>query len=152
MDILKSLSALLALIVAVSYMVLPEKLHHPSNLILFAAISSCLFSAAVIPSYGDPRRIQCATHQANPTVLIVTATSYNNILCTIQGAWVIFGSMATTAWLSLIIMNLHLHTVWNASWLLTRQWVFHLIGWGLPATLTVIAITTKAIGWNNSNM
>ncbi|GJJ69594.1 hypothetical protein EMPS_01941 [Entomortierella parvispora] len=152
MDILKSLSAFLALVVAVSYMVLPEKLQHPSNLILFAAISSSLFSAAVIPSYGDPRRIQCATHQANPLLPIVTATSYNNALCTFQGAWVIFGSMATTAWLSLVIMNLHLHTVWNAPWFLTRQWVFHAIGWGLPATLTVIAVTTKSIGWNNSNM
>lgn len=151
-DILKGVSAGLALILVISYLVLPDKLQHPSNLILYAALSTCIFSAAVAPSYGDPKRIQCATHQPDPLVAIVTSTSYNNTLCTAQGAWVIFGAISTTAWLSLVIVNLHLHTVWNSNWLARRAWLSHVVGWIVPAAFAAIAVVTKSIGWNNSNM
>ncbi|GJJ68314.1 hypothetical protein EMPS_00660 [Entomortierella parvispora] len=151
-DILKGISAGLALILVISYLLLPDKLQHPSNLILFAAISTCIFSAAVALSYGDPKRVQCATHQPIPTTAIVTSTSYNNNLCLAQGGWLIFGAIATTAWLSLVIVNLHLHTVWNSSWLARRAWLSHTIGWIIPAAFAAIAVVTKSIGWNNSNM
>ena len=151
-DILKGVSAGLALILVISYICLPDKLQHPSNLILFAAISTCIFSAAVAPSYGDPKRTQCATHQPDPHVAIVTSTSYNNNICTAQGAWVIFGAIATTVWLSLVIVNLHLHTVWNSNWLARRAWLSHIVGWIIPAAFAAIAVLTKSIGWNNSSM
>ncbi|KAF9958431.1 hypothetical protein BGZ72_000350 [Mortierella alpina] len=145
-DILKGVSAVLCLILAISYLVLPDKLQHPSNLILFAAIATGIFGAAVAPSYGDPRRVQCAANG------VTTATSYNNTLCTVQGAWLLFGAIATTAWLSIVIVNLHLHTVWNSSWLSRRAWLTHLVGWIIPAAFAAIAVITKSIGWNNSNM
>ncbi|GJJ76703.1 hypothetical protein EMPS_09062 [Entomortierella parvispora] len=145
-DVLKGISSGLALILALSYVVLPDKLQHPSNLILFAAIATAVFDAAVAPSYGNPRRIQCAANG------ITTATSYNNTLCTIQGAWLLFGAIATTAWLSIVIVNLHLHTVWNSNWLSRRSWLSHVIGWIIPAAFAAIAVITKSIGWNNSNM
>ncbi|KAI7820671.1 hypothetical protein BC939DRAFT_228409 [Gamsiella multidivaricata] len=145
-DILKGVSAGLALVLALSYVVLPDKLQHPSNLILFAAIATVLFSAAVAPSYGNPKRIQCAANG------VTTATSYNNTLCTIQGAWLLFGAIATTAWLSIVIVNLHLHTVWNSNWLAKRAWLSHVVGWLIPAAFAAIAVVTKSIGWNNSNM
>ncbi|KAF9897980.1 hypothetical protein BX616_004669, partial [Lobosporangium transversale] len=145
-DILKAVSAGLALVLALSYVVLPDKLQHPSNLILFAALATAIFGAAVAPSFGNPRRIQCAANGVS------TATSYNNNLCTIQGAWLLFGAIATTAWLSIVIVNLHLHTVWNSSWLSKRAWLTHLIGWAVPAAFAAIAVITNSIGWNNSNM
>ncbi|KAF9113055.1 hypothetical protein BGX27_002311 [Mortierella sp. AM989] len=145
-DILKGVSAVLALVLAFSYIVLPGKLQHPSNLILFAALATAIFAAAVAPSYGNPKRIQCAANG------VTTATSYNNNLCTIQGAWLLFGAISTTAWLSIVIVNLHLHTVWNSSWLSLRSWLTHVIGWVIPATFAAIAVVTKSIGWNNSNM
>ncbi|KAI1319837.1 hypothetical protein EDD11_002831 [Mortierella claussenii] len=145
-DVLKGVSAVLALVLAISYVVLPDKLQHPSNLILFAALATALFDAAVALSYGNPKRVQCAANG------ITTATSYNNSLCTIQGAWLLFGAIATTAWLSIVIVNLHLHTVWNSDWLSRKAWLSHTIGWLIPAAFAVIAVVTKSIGWNNSNM
>ncbi|KAK3844833.1 MAG: hypothetical protein J3R72DRAFT_365325, partial [Linnemannia gamsii] len=145
-DVLKGVSAGLALILVISYVVLPDKLQHPSNLILFAAIAACLFSSAVAPSYGNPARVQCAANGISP------ATSYNNKLCEAQGAYLLFGSISTTAWLSLIIINLHLHTVWNSNWLSTRAWLTHVLGWVVPAAFTAIAVVTRSIGWNNSSM
>ncbi|KAG0221055.1 hypothetical protein BGX31_010240 [Mortierella sp. GBA43] len=145
-DVLKGVSAGLALVLAISYIVLPDKLQHPSNLILFAAIATAIFGAAVAPSYGNPRRIQCAANG------VTVASSYNNNLCTIQGAWLLFGAISTTAWLSIVIINLHLHTVWNSSWLSRRAWLAHTIGWLIPAAFAAIAVVTKSIGWNNSNM
>ncbi|KAF9378095.1 hypothetical protein BGX21_002996, partial [Mortierella sp. AD011] len=145
-DIFKGISACLALILVISYLVLPGKLQHPSNLILFAAIATAIFDAAVAPSYGNPRRIQCDANGVTP------ASSYNNNLCTIQGAWLLFGAMATTAWLSIVIINLHLHTVWNSNWLSSRAWLTHLVGWGVPLAFALIAALTHSIGWNNSNM
>ncbi|KAF9132385.1 hypothetical protein BGW39_000254 [Mortierella sp. 14UC] len=145
-DILKGVSAGLALVLVISYIVLPDKLQHPSNLILFAAIAACLFSSAVAPSFGNPARVQCAANGISP------ATSYNNKLCLAQGAYLLFGSISTTAWLSLIIINLHLHTVWNSNWLSTRAWLSHVLGWVVPAAFTSIAVVTKSLGWNNSSM
>lgn len=145
-DVLKGVSAVLALVLAISYLVLPDKLQHPSNLILFAAIATVIFGAAVAPSYGNPRRVQCAANG------VTVASSYNNTLCTIQGAWLLFGAMATTAWLSIVIVNLHLHTVWNSTWLSRKAWLSHMLGWFVPAGFAAIAVVTKSIGWNNSNM
>ncbi|KAG0316304.1 hypothetical protein BGZ99_006954 [Dissophora globulifera] len=145
-DVLKGVSAVLAMILVVSYLVLPDKLQHPSNLILFAAFATAIFSAAVALSYGNPRRVQCAANG------VTTATSYNNTLCTIQGAWLLFGAMSMTAWLSTVIVNLHLHTVWNSSWLSRRTWLSHVVGWLIPIAFAAIAVVTKSIGWNNSNM
>jgi hypothetical protein len=145
-DIFKGISAGLSLILVISYIVLPDKLQHPSNLILFAAIAACLFSSAVAPSYGNPSRVQCATNGVTP------ASSYNNKLCEAQGAYLLFGAISTTAWLSLIIVNLHLHTVWNSNWLSTRTWLAHVLGWIVPAAFAAIAVVTRSIGWNNSSM
>ncbi|KAF9933175.1 hypothetical protein FBU30_006341 [Linnemannia zychae] len=145
-DILKGVSAILSLILVISYLVLPDKLQHPSNLILFASIAAFLFSSAVAPSYGDPTRVQCAANGITP------ANSYNNKLCEGQGAYLLFGAISTTAWLSLIIINLHLHTVWNSNWLSTRSWLTHVLGWIVPAAFTTIAVITRSLGWNNSSM
>ncbi|KAK3819511.1 MAG: hypothetical protein J3Q66DRAFT_280877 [Benniella sp.] len=145
-DVLKGVSAGLAVILAISYVVLPDKLQHPSNLILFAAIATAIFGAAVAPSFGDPRKVQCSANG------VTVASSYNNSLCTIQGAWLLFGAIATVAWLSIVIINLHLHTVWNSNWLSRKAWLMHMVGWLIPAAFAAIAVVTKSIGWNNSNM
>jgi hypothetical protein len=145
-DILKGVSAGLALILVVSYIVLPDKVQYPSNLILFAAIATCLFSSAVAPSFGNASRVQCAANGISP------ATSYNNKLCEAQGAYLLFGAISTSVWLSLIIINLHLHTVWNSNWLSTRAWLTHILGWVVPITFATIAVVTKSLGWNSSSM
>ncbi|KAF8941508.1 hypothetical protein BGZ47_007361 [Haplosporangium gracile] len=145
-DVLKAVSAVLALVLAISYIVLPDKLQHPSNLILFASIATAIFGAAVAPSFGDATRVQCAPNGISP------ATSYNNTLCTIQGAWLLFGAIATTAWLSIVIINLHLHTVWNSNWLSRKAWLSHVIGWIIPAAFAAIAVVTNSLGWTNSSM
>ncbi|KAG0055796.1 hypothetical protein BGZ83_007376 [Gryganskiella cystojenkinii] len=155
MDIFKGISALLALVLIVSHFVLPEKLQRPQNLILFVAIASFVFNTAVVLSHGNPKRIQCVgpNYQPDPEgIPIVTANFTNNSFCAAQGAWVIFGSMATSVWLSMIMINWHLRVAWNSYWLGDRTWITHSLGWGLPAVLTSIAIATRSTAWNNSNM
>ncbi|KAG0306369.1 hypothetical protein BGZ98_002487 [Dissophora globulifera] len=56
-DVLKGVSAVLTLILAVSYLVLLDKLQHPSNLILFTAFATAIFSAAVALSCDNPKRV-----------------------------------------------------------------------------------------------
>ncbi|KAG0307531.1 hypothetical protein BGZ98_000058 [Dissophora globulifera] len=145
-DVLKGVSAVLAFILVISYLVLPDKLIYPSNLILFAAIATVILSSAVTLSYGNPRRVQCAANGVTP------ALADNNKLCEVQGAWLLFGAISTTAWLSIVIVNLHLYTVWNSSWLSRRTWLSHIIGWLFPASIVAVAVITKSIGWNNTNM
>ncbi|KAG0229568.1 hypothetical protein BGW41_002994 [Actinomortierella wolfii] len=144
-DVLKGVAAVGAFILVVSYLVLPDKRQHPSNLILFAAIATCLFAAMGFLSYGDPKRVQCMPNGVTPS------TANSNIYCTIQGVWLIFSAISTTVWLTIIIVNLHLNTVWNSAWLSQHTWVAHILGWVFPAIFAIIGLVNKEYGWMNSN-
>ncbi|RIB03095.1 hypothetical protein C2G38_816667 [Gigaspora rosea] len=137
-QIVRAISAITSFIIFISYLVLPGKKSHPSSLILFASLSIFLYSSNVFFSLGNPRMVQC-TNAVEPS------TQENNALCGFQGAWLVFASYATAVWIGIIIVNLHLHTVWNSN-IIGREYVYlHLAGWGIPIILTIIALVTKSI-------
>ncbi|CAJ0762030.1 18903_t:CDS:2, partial [Entrophospora sp. SA101] len=133
-------SAVLALIMSISYILLPGKRTHPGLLILFTSIAIFIFSSLVFFSIGDPKKIQCVND-------IDPSTQSNNILCAIQGALIIFASFATTMWVGIIIVNLHIHTVWSSNCVGKRYIILHLLGWGIPAFFTVIALATSSVNY-----
>jgi len=122
----------------ISYLVLPKKREHPALLILFSALAIFIFSSGSFFSVADPRRVQCSND-------FIQSTMANNSLCLVQGSLSVFGALATVTWLTVLIINLHLHTVWN-SHLLSRHYTWiHLFCWGIPFAFTTMAVLRGAI-------
>ncbi|GAB5592993.1 hypothetical protein Unana1_07893 [Umbelopsis nana] len=115
----------------ISYAILPDKRSHPSLLIFEFFIALFLYSADVVFALGNPRRIQCSTD-------IIPSTQDNNTLCAVQGGIVIYSTLAMALWLGAVILNLHLHTVWNSQFLINKYWVLNFICWGGPLIVTAI--------------
>ncbi|KAG0049692.1 hypothetical protein BGZ83_005496 [Gryganskiella cystojenkinii] len=136
----RAVSMVLSFILVMSYLCLPDKRSHPSALILFFAICTFLFSVVVIFPLIDTRAMQCAD-AINPS------TQKNNLKCAIQGAMLIFASVATCAWCSALIINLHLHTVWNSAWFANKYWLLHLVCWGFAVAVTGVAVGLGEIKW-----
>jgi hypothetical protein len=77
-DVIRTISAVCALFLVISYAILPDKRTHPSLLIFEFSIALFLYSADVVFALGNPKRIQCSTD-------IVASTQDNNVLCAAQG-------------------------------------------------------------------
>ncbi|KAG1455912.1 hypothetical protein G6F46_009161 [Rhizopus delemar] len=131
--ILRAISSVLCLFMAISYLVLPDKRRHPSLLILNFSIALFVFSLVGFFSVGDPTRIQCA----NSTT---PSTQDNNPLCAVQGALLIFGSLATCCWSAALILNLHLHTVWRSNFFSDRYDILNAFCWGYPAIIMAVIL------------
>ncbi|CAG8441012.1 6953_t:CDS:2 [Diversispora eburnea] len=138
-QIIRAISSLAAFIVMVSYIILPGKRNYPNSLILFASVSIFLYSSVVFFSIGDPRKIQC--------VGVNHSTQINNNLCAVQGALLIFATHATAIWVGIIILNLHLYTVWNLNFLSNKQIWLNCLGWGVPLFLTVMALISQSVNY-----
>ncbi|KAF9315590.1 hypothetical protein BGZ91_005743 [Linnemannia elongata] len=139
-NIMRAVSMVFSFILMVSYICLPDKRSHPSALILLFAICVFLFSVVVIFPLIDTNAMQCVD-QYTPS------TQQNNLKCAIQGAMLIFASVSTCAWCSALIVNLHLHTVWNSAWLAKKYWLLHSICWGFAITVTAVALGTGQVRW-----
>ncbi|KAF9128260.1 hypothetical protein BGX30_014405 [Mortierella sp. GBA39] len=139
-NIMRAVSMVFSFILMVSYFCLPDKRSHPSALILFFAICVFLFSVVVIFPLIDTNAMQCFDEYT-------PSTQQNNLKCAIQGAMLIFASVSTCAWCSALIVNLHLHTVWNSAWLAKKYWLLHTICWGFAITITAVALGTGQVRW-----
>lgn len=175
-NIMRAVSMVFSFILMVSYICLPDKRSHPSALILLFAICVFLFSVVVIFPLIDTNAMQCvdqytpSTQQNNlkcaiqgtsyfvsfmpsplDTLLLtfVTSTSSNCLDFIVYdiGAMLIFASVSTCAWCSALIVNLHLHTVWNSAWLAKKYWLLHSICWGFAITVTAVALGTGQVRW-----
>ncbi|KAK3813149.1 MAG: hypothetical protein J3Q66DRAFT_285867 [Benniella sp.] len=124
----------------ISYIFLPDKRSHPSALILFFSLCVFLFSAVVIFPLVDTNAMQCFDEYT-------PSTQQNNLKCAIQGGMLIFASVATCAWCTALILNLHLHTVWNSAWFAKKYWLLHLLCWGFPVAVTAIALGMGEVRW-----
>ncbi|KAG0275090.1 hypothetical protein BGZ95_009188 [Linnemannia exigua] len=138
---MRAVSMVLSFLLVLTYLVLDDKRSHPSALILFFAIGVFLFSAVIIFPLIDTKAIQCAD-------LVTPSTQRNNLKCAIQGAILVFASVATCAWCTALILNLHLHTVWNSAWFSNKYGLLHVICWGYACTITGVALGTGHIQWD----
>ncbi|CAO3631600.1 unnamed protein product [Mucor fragilis] len=145
-DVIRFVSAVLSLILVISYLVLPDKRRHPSLLILNLSIAIFLFSMVVFFSVGNPKRLQCAPNAISPGEM------GNNALCAAQGAILIFGSFATCLWCAALILNLHVHTVWNSNFFTNRYILLNIICWGIPAAIMSIALGLHAVKFEFANL
>ncbi|KAI9320151.1 hypothetical protein BX666DRAFT_1852726 [Dichotomocladium elegans] len=118
---------------------------HPSLLILNFSIALFLFSMVVFFSVGDTKGLQCGD-AINP------ADQDNNKLCAAQGAILIFGSLASVLWCAALIVNLHLHTVWNSSFLANRYIYLYVICWGVPLAFMIVALVFHAVKFEFANL
>ncbi|RIA81292.1 hypothetical protein C1645_790717 [Glomus cerebriforme] len=140
-QILRVISVIGSGIMLFSYIVLPEKRAHPNLLILFASFSIFLYSTNVFFSILKPKRVQCINE-------IIPSTQGNNpFFCGFQGALLIFASYATIIWIGFIILNFHVHTVWNSNIMDDKYIYLHIVGWGIPTLFTIIALITHSINY-----
>lgn len=139
-QIVRAISAIAAFIVMLSHLVLPGRRSHPSSLILFVSISIFLYSVTTFFSIGDPRKVQCVD-AVNPS------NQENNGVCAVQGALLIFASHATALWTAIIILNLHVHTVWNSNFMADKYAWLHIVAWGIPFMLTIIALIKRSVAY-----
>ncbi|EIE83579.1 hypothetical protein RO3G_08284 [Rhizopus delemar RA 99-880] len=109
----------------ISYLVLPDKMRHPSLLILNLSISIFLFSMVSFFAIGNQERLQCSPNGIAPGEM---------------GAILVFSSFSTTLWCSALILNLHFHTVWNSNFFTNKYLMLNIICWGIPAVVTCVAI------------
>ncbi|KAI8993587.1 hypothetical protein BDB01DRAFT_776801 [Pilobolus umbonatus] len=145
-DIIRFISAMLTLVLVVSYLVLPDKRRHPSLLILNLSVSLFLFSIPAVFALGDPKRLQCAANG------ITAGQMGNNTLCAVQGAILIFGSLATCLWTSALILNLHVHTVWNSVFFTNKYYIFNVFCWGIPVAITATALGLHSVKFEFANL
>ncbi|ORZ00934.1 hypothetical protein BCR43DRAFT_453162 [Syncephalastrum racemosum] len=145
-DIVRSVSAACVLIIVVSYLVLPDKRRHPTVLVLFLGISVFLFSMVAFFSVGNTKALQCASDG------IRAADQDNNKLCAAQGAILVFASFASVVWCSILILNLHLHTVWNSTFLVNKYILMNIIGWGVPSAMMGVALGLHAVKFEFANL
>lgn len=96
-------------------------------------------------SIGDPKRLQCSG-DINP------ADMDNNALCGAQGAILIFSSLATVLWCAALIVNLHMHTVWNSSFFANKYIFLHVFCWGVPAAFMAAALGLHAVKFEFANL
>lgn len=76
----------------------------------------------------------------------------NNALCGAQGAILIFSSLATVLWCAALIVNLHMHTVWNSSFFANKYIFLHVFCWGVPAAFMAAALGLHAVKFEFANL
>ncbi|KAJ3196757.1 hypothetical protein HK101_007879 [Irineochytrium annulatum] len=138
-DVVRVISALASLFVFLSFWLLGKK-EHPSCIIMWFSFAIFLFNCPVFFIAGGATRkdMQCSDR--------ITSTSFeNSSLCAVQGSLLVFASNAASFWVSYLILNLHLVTVWNVNFFAGKYVWVHLFNWGIPAALTGYIIREKAI-------
>ncbi|KAF9105470.1 hypothetical protein BGX27_009611 [Mortierella sp. AM989] len=143
-DIARIISAVLSLILMLSYIVLPDKLAHPTTIIFCQIISAFLFSAVALFSVFSRQKVQCVD-SINPS------TQQNNLRCAAQGTLQVFSAAAFCIWNTAVILNLHLHTVWGSAWFARNYVITHSVCWGIPAIITATALGMGQISWNTGS-
>ncbi|KAI8595028.1 hypothetical protein EDD21DRAFT_295652, partial [Dissophora ornata] len=130
---IRAASTVMGFLLMLSYLVLDDKRSHPSALILFFSICVFLFSVVVIFPLVDTKAMQCAD-LINPRGMLV------------------FASVGTCAWCSALILNLHLHTVWNSAWFAKKYWLLHILCWGFAIAVTAVALGMGQIRWEYATL
>ncbi|KAK3819846.1 MAG: hypothetical protein J3Q66DRAFT_163239 [Benniella sp.] len=142
---IRALSMVLGFLLMMTYLCLDDKRSHPSALILFFSIGIFLFSVVIIFPLVNTRAMQCVD-EINPS------TQANSLKCAIQGAMLIFASVATCAWCTALIMNLHFHTVWNSAWFAKKYWLLHFLCWGFATGVTAVVLAKGEVKWEYATL
>ncbi|KAI8077656.1 hypothetical protein BDF21DRAFT_341384 [Thamnidium elegans] len=132
-NILRFISSVVSFFMLVSYLILPDKRRHPSLLILNVSASIFLFSMVVYFSIGNPQKLQCANIVEVSAILI-------------------FSSLSTCCWSAALILNLHLHTVWNSNFFTNRYGILNVLCWGYPSVIMAVSLGLHQIKFEFANL
>lgn len=144
-DVVRLISAIVSFFMLVSYIVLPDKRGQSSFFISNFSAAIFLYSAVVFFSLGNPQRIQCAN-------LVTASNQNNNILCAVQGAILIFASLATCCWAAALIANLHFQTVWKSNAIKNQQILVWLFCWGYAVVVMCVALGLQQVKFEFANL
>lgn len=70
----------------------------------------------------------------------------------ITGAILIFASLATCCWSAALIVNLHLHTVWNSSFFTNRYGILNVLCWGYPTIIMAVSVGLHQVKFEFANL
>ncbi|XP_066493470.1 G-protein coupled receptor 157 [Tiliqua scincoides] len=128
-----ALSALGALLLVASHALCPELRTRPRRLLLCLSLADLLAAAACF--YGALRDFQ--------------APSWD---CVAQGALSAFANCSSFFWTVAVALDLYLALVrgWRAGPALLAA--LHLLSWGVPLTITVVAVVMNKIGYDASDV
>lgn len=68
------------------------------------------------------------------------------------GAILVFSSLATCCWTAALILNLHLHTVWQSNFFTNRYTVLNILCWGYPAIVMAITLGLHQVKFEFANL
>ncbi|KAF9159449.1 hypothetical protein BGX20_002930 [Mortierella sp. AD010] len=66
-------------------------------------------------------------------------------------AMLIFFAVAICAWVTMIIVNLHLHMVWSSAWFSRNYTLIHTFCWTYPSVVTAVALGLKQVKWETGH-
>ncbi|KAJ3014233.1 hypothetical protein HKX48_005272, partial [Thoreauomyces humboldtii] len=141
LTVVRCVSILSALVIVVSYAVLPGKRKFPRIYILFMATLVVLWQAIGM-SYGFGKRGQDVFCVGDG---VTSASFETNTVCAVQGVALVWAACATACWCVAFIAHMHLQIAWNSSWLARHRWFPHVVSWGLPSLLAAFAIWKQSI-------
>ncbi|CAG8601259.1 250_t:CDS:2 [Acaulospora morrowiae] len=95
-------------IILLSYLVLPNKREQQSITVLCLNFSLLIFLSVTFFYIGDHRKVQCVDEYTQSNMI-------NNPLCEFQGIILIFSTFTTILYCFLLIIQLHLQTVWRCN-------------------------------------
>lgn len=101
--------------------------------------------------YSALLKVQSSTAQWDRTIVTLTTLTMMSITFT-TGAIVIYGTLAMALWLSAVIVNLHLHTVWNSKFLVNKYIMLNIICWGGPLIVTAVTLALHQVKFEFANL
>ncbi|KAI9091235.1 hypothetical protein DFS34DRAFT_327539 [Phlyctochytrium arcticum] len=138
-DTLRALSAILSLVIVVSYLLLPEKRKQP--IIVCFMLAVFVYCLPIYLNFGRRTATQCGDDGVSE------ADQGSNTLCAVQGSIAVFGFIAGVLWCSFMILNMHMTIVWNKHVLRNKLWIAHIFCWGLPLLITTLAVYLRAMAF-----
>ncbi|KAI9183010.1 hypothetical protein H9P43_003926 [Blastocladiella emersonii ATCC 22665] len=146
----RGVSSVLALFVLLSYLFLPNKRKHPAIIVLFFSLAQTFWMANIWFGFPAPKRVQCAWDAATAVSSpIIQAKMNNNVLCAVQGTFIMFFAHLAIIWACYLVMNLHLSAVWRSNFLERHFHVTSLVCWVWPLVFTIWAYLAGAVEFNS---
>ncbi|CAG8513077.1 13974_t:CDS:2 [Ambispora leptoticha] len=136
-------SFFLMLFLAVNFMMLPSAKRNPTTkqILLPFALSVCIFT---FEGFFTVQQQESQCHSE-----IEQATIHNNGYCATQAFFELSGAYAIACWSSLLIVHLHLLSVWRCEVITRNIKFFHVIIWTIVILSGVIPMSLDTIASGN---
>ncbi|CAG8474800.1 5382_t:CDS:10 [Funneliformis caledonium] len=137
------ISFFLMILLSIFFYALPSQKQNPLSrqMLLPLAISVMYFEGSEFFTLLQ-QKSQCVNH-------ITPANQNNNILCAIQAFFTLGGGYAISCWSALLMIHLHLMSVWRIEFIAKKIVYFHGIIIGITSLAIIIPFASKKVQSNN---